>query len=712
MTQLPLTPDTDTEEPDNTADNQTIDYLTGQPVKDTPTERVLQTLARSLVDEYGFDHTQIIRDLSISFEIFDDDGKRKKVRRVVSLAVYKEGSRKREQSEIIRVCVAQAPGTKPTDLKKGTALLEEIMGALPHCEYGLWSNAEDRIVKHKLIGGGRIQPDYEDLSDLPAVDQTAADLDKPDEDEGKIPTGETLKLTFSRIHNYIYGNQGMKKDVAFWQVLNLIFCKIHDERSVRDGQKRRFWVKGTERNTDNGRRAIAERVKSLFEEVKRSNEYANVFSDRDAIELDDRVLSFAVSELSIYNLSDADVDVKGAAYEEITSSMLKAGRGQFFTPDNVIKLMVAMMDPGEDKDLTDKANWPRILDPACGSGRFLTYSLNHIRHKLMAQLYPEVDELLYPLKFTKDKHATGLLRSYARACLYGIDFDPDLKRAARMNMILNNDGHGNILTFNSLDFPNMFRGKAVGEVRREYADPDKVRPDTVRALLDANLGTFDFVFTNPPFGAKIPVDDRHILEVFDLSHSWSRDNTGGWVMQSGIQARMAPEVLFVEQCVRWAKPGTGKIAIVLPDGILGNPDMEYVRYWILRECQVLASVDLPVEAFLPQVGVQASLLFLRRKSNEEKDTERLGQQRDYDVFMAVAEIVGHDRRGNLTYCRDDDGAEIITEQTRKKIRTTTKGKPIVAPQTLRDKELDDDLPRIGTAYREFLYQQGAWRRQP
>ena len=107
-----------------------------------------------------------------------------------------------------------------------------------------------------------------------------------------------------------------------------------------------------------------------------------------------------------------------------------------------------------------------------------------------------------------------------------------------------------------------------------------------------------------------------------------------------LQRSVAPEVLFVERCVQWVKPGTGKVAIVLPDGILGNPDAEHIRYWILTHCQVLASVDLPVEAFLPQVGVQASLLFLRRKSQAEMDAEALGRVEDYPVFMAIAETVG------------------------------------------------------------------------
>jgi type I restriction enzyme M protein len=143
------------------------------------------------------------------------------------------------------------------------------------------------------------------------------------------------------------------------------------------------------------------------------------------------------------------VDVKGAAYEEITGSMLKSQRGQFFTPTNVIRLMIDMMDPAGDTDLTNRANWPRILDPACGSGRFLTYALDSIRRKLADQQFPNEHPLLRLHRLEKSNDLKQLVREYAQTSLYGIDFDPDLKRAARMNMILNNDGHGNILSFNS-----------------------------------------------------------------------------------------------------------------------------------------------------------------------------------------------------------------------------------------------------------------------
>jgi type I restriction enzyme M protein len=701
-----LDPENEINSSESLAENQLYDFITNQPVKDTPVERVLQTVARSLVDEYSFDHTQLQRDHTVTYEVFDEHGKTSKVRRKIDIAVFADGAKREDQSKIIRACIIQPPGTKAGDPRKGIYLLEEVLGGLPDCQYGLWTNGTDLVFKLKLTGDSRLEPDYDDLYDLPGNGETAADLDDPDRQAGRIATGDNLQRAFARVHDYIYGNQGLKKDAAFWQVLNLIFCKIHDERTTG---KRRLWVKGTERNTPEGQTAITKRIKELFEEIKNDPNYSSVFTERDQIELNDRVLAFAVGEFSRYTLLETDVDVKGAAYEEITSSMLKSQRGQFFTPTNVIRLMIEMMDPGGDQDLSDSQNWPRILDPACGSGRFLTYALDHVRRKLAAQLFPGEHPLLQVLRMDRDPENNTLAHEFASKCLFGIDFDPDLKRAARMNMILNNDGHGNILSFNSLEFPLMIAEKTVSELRGKYVTrslknpPEGIElPDPVRARLNADLGTMDFVFTNPPFGAKIPIDDPRILQQFDLGHRWAKDEDR-WIMKPELQSRVAPEVLFVERCVQWVKPGTGKVAVVLPDGILGNPDAASIRYWILTHCQVLASVDLPVEAFLPQVGVQASLLFLRRKSQAEMDAEAMGSRPDYTVFMAVAEKVGHDRRGVTIYQRDADGAEIIFSGKKTNLRRLKNRQlPKIIEIPFQDKRIDDDLPKIGQAFQHFL----------
>jgi type I restriction enzyme M protein len=403
-------------------EGQLYDFITNEPMPDTPAERIIQAVARSLVEEYGFDHTQLRRDQTLIYEVLNEQSKTRKTRRTLSIVVYPERIRKEETDQVIRVCTIQPPGVKASDPKRGVDLLEEVMGALPACDYGLWTNGTDLVFKEKLLGGGRIQPEYVDLYDLPGYGETVADLDDPERQVGRIATGDNLQQTFRRVHDYIYGNQGLKKDAAFWQVLNLIFCKIHDERTT--GQ-RRFWVKGTERNTPQGQAEIAKRIKALFIEVKSDPGYASVFNERDVIELNDRVLAYAVGEFSRYNLLDTDIDVKGAAYEEITSSMLKEQRGQFFTPANAMRLMVDMIDPGGEADLTDPANWLSILDPACGAARFCTYSLDHFRRKLANQLFPDVHPLLRIKRLEKSRYAK-LVRQYAERCLYGIDFDPDL----------------------------------------------------------------------------------------------------------------------------------------------------------------------------------------------------------------------------------------------------------------------------------------------
>ena len=149
---------------------------------------------------------------------------------------------------------------------------------------------------------------------------------------------------------------------------------------------------------------------------------------------------------------------------------------------------------------------------------------------------------------------------------------------------------------------------------------------------------------------------------------------------------MAPEVLFIERCYHWLKPG-GRMGIVLPDGILGNPGDEYIRWWLLRHCWVLASVDLPVEVFIVEanVNILTSLLFLKKKTHQEMQAEDLGAKKDYPVFMAVAEKVGFDRRGNTLYKRSPDGEEIL-EEVEHKERVRVGGRSIVTDPQAQGKD--------------------------
>ena len=671
-------------------EDQLICVLTKLTKKATQKELNLQSIIEMLNEEYGFELRDMERDWSVSFD--DDDGKVKRMK--LDLAVFDQGA-VHEADNLIRICMVNDEKVKPEDKKKGVeaALTRAMVGTT--CDFGLWSNGEEYHFKY-LSEDDYGNVEAEDISDFPGQGQSMEDLENAaDRVQPRKPANDSLIRTFKRCHDYIYANEGMKK-TAFWELLNLIFCKIYDEKRrfmVNNGEsyRRRFWVGVKEKNKPEGLKAISKRINSLFDELKNDELFSEVFDGNERIGLSERGLAFVAGELAKYSFLDATVDVKGTAYETIVSNTLKQEAGQFFTPRNAIKCMVSMMDPNENT---------RVLDPACGSGGFLVMVLDHVRRKIAEAMYPELDDIHLQAKFNSSEVNTKV-KKYAEKMLFGFDFDPDLKKAARMNMVMAGDGHANIFNINSLEYP-----------KGDKPDVEKIGPKIKSSVQKAGdkatcedgkpienaFGKFDMIFTNPPFGAKVKVD-LAISKSFDLGRTWKKEDDGSF-SSSESSASEAPEVLFIEQCWKFLKPG-GKLAIVLPDGILSNPDSESIRHWILERFKLLASVDLPVEMFLPQVGVQASFLFLQKKTDEEKLAAANGKE-DYEVFMAIAEAVGKDRRGQPIYVRDDDGAEMMFDEDKKTLVTLPDGRTKVISKRVTVKHLNDDLPGIAVAYAKFL----------
>lgn len=653
-------------------DNQLVCILTGEIKKVKPQESNLQSVILMLNEEYGFDLADMERDFAIQYTD-PDTGKPKKQK--VELVVFEKG-KPHVQDFIIRICVVQDDKVKDTDKKKGVKpTLENAMGAVESCEFGLWANGSSYHYLQKEDDAMGFDYEFVDLSDFPGEGETLDDLDRADRSSSRKPANDSLIKVFKRSHDYIYGNEGRKKD-AFWQLLNLIFCKLYDEKRrfipSEESYRRKFWVGVKEQNTEEGRKAVAKRIKGLFEELKGDEIFSEVFDGNETIGLTDKGLAFIAGELAKYSFLDASVDVKGMAYETIVSNTLKQEAGQFFTPRNIIKAMVEMMNPTEND---------RVLDPACGSGGFLVMVLDHVRKQIAAELYPDLDGPLLAEKFNSIE-VNERVREYAERSIFGFDFDPDLKKAARMNMVMAGDGHANIFHVNSLAYPNWEHPAEIEKIQIGIGKSLSEMNDIESRYGNDAREKFDIIFTNPPFGAKVKVEPEIASQYFLSKYS------------------DAPEVLFIEACYNFLKPG-GKVAIVLPDGILGNPNTLPVREWILDKFKILASVDLAVEAFLPQVGVQASLLFLQRKTEVERQLAQDSAE-DYEVFMAIAEKLGKDRRGNPIYMRDDDGAEILFDTETKYVVHKRDGSLEVKTRREKLKQLDDDLPRISSEYVQFI----------
>ncbi len=633
-----------------------LDFIDGQTQRDeTPEEYVRQEIAKSLVREYGYPK----KDIAVEFTV--RVGSRKPRADLVIFAA--DAKPAQENAYIIIECKAQS--VKSNDRKEGVGQLHSYLSSSPNAQYGMWTNGLERFCYRKASQDG--QWIYEEIPDLPSYGQTPDDAERPRFDQLKPASSDALLFAFRRCHNYIAGNQGLQKPEAFWELLKLIFCKIHDERSSHDVE---FYAAANERGGLNGPMKVKARLDRLFAEVKQ--DYPAIFPANEAIALNPSVLAYLVSQLQMYSLLESDVDVKGHAYEEIVGNNLRGDRGEFFTPRNVCNMAVAMLDPGENQ---------MILDPACGTGGFLIAAMNRVIEKIRAA---EIERWKGDIDRAEPRIQDRIKR-FAGTFIAGIDFNPNLVKASKMNMVMNNDGAGGLYQANSLANPVTWEDGLRG-----------------RAL----IGTVDLIFTNPPFGSKIPIDDPSVLEQFDLGHAWSYDKEAdAWTMQEGLQKSQPPEILFIERCVQFLKPGTGRVAMVLPDGILGSPGLGYVREWILTHARVLASIDLHPDTFQPSVSVQTSVLVLQRKTRHEIELEQAaGRKADYNVFMALANHIGHDKRGNKTYVRDKKGNEIV-EEIEESAKEYEDGRPVYTKQKTLRKVVDDNTLQIAQAFRTWLSEQ-------
>lgn len=637
------------------------DFLTGEFVRDNPEEYVRQNLERALVEQYGY----AIGDCVPEFKIKVGSSRR----RSVDIVVFSDGA-PHLQENIYIIVECKKANTNPGDRKEGIDQLKSYLSASLNARYGLWTNGTERfcIAKRGNLGDAS----FEEISDIPGYGKTEEESERLDRRDLRAATADNLLFAFRRCHNYIAGSEGMQKTESFWELLKIIFAKIEDERSSTI----EFFTTSLERTSSTAAVGAKNRIQSIFDS-KVASKYPNIFhhSDRE-ITLNPSTIAYVVSQLQNYSLLQSPVDVKGVAYEEIVGANLRGDRGEFFTPRNACRMAVSMLDPNPDE---------RLVDPACGTGGFLITAMNHALSKLAETERtkwsnpdsPSQNEL-YELYSKRS--------SYLSSMVFGLDLNPALARAAKMNMVMNNDGAGGVNQANSLANPNTWS--------------DEVR-DTVQ------LGSIDVLFTNPPFGTRIVVDDTEILRQYELAAVWDHDkNNDQWSIRRDsfgepvLQKSQPPEILFIERCVQFVRPTTGRLAMVIPNGILNNPALEYVRAWMRENVQILAVVDMQRDLFQPKNDTQTSMVLMRRLSSLERDHAR-SRRLDYPVFMAVAEKIGHNKRGKTIYRRSANGEELLEPIPPDVLDPITR---VPRPSSHRrlQRVIDDELPEVADAYTAWL----------
>jgi len=397
--------------------------------------------------------------------------------------------------------------------------------------------------------------------------------------ELEIVSREELIRALEKSHDTVWQGGRLAPTTAFDEISKLLFCKLKDEKDTPKGKTYKFQI-GTHEPPEE----VYKRIDIIYQKAKKED--AEVF--KEDIRLEPKIVYSVVEHLQSLALNKIDLDTKGVAFERFMEDFFRGKMGQFFTPRPIIQFCVKVMNPKRD-DL--------VLDPACGSGGFLLNAMDNVRQ------YAEANY--------DEREAWEHWHSFAQNNIYGIEINDQIARICKMNMIIHDDGHMNIINSDALiDFED------IAKIHKRF-----------------KKDSFDIVLTNPPFGAKIKRSEKNYLDNYLLSK-------GGGGQKS--------EILFVERCIDFVKPKTGKIAIVLPDGILTNSSLQYVRDFTMERCQTLAIVSLPPFAFSHfGAGVKSSLVFLRRKGEKEK----LG---NYPIFMSIAEHIGYDATGRADPINDLD----------------------------------------------------------
>ena len=559
--------------------NTVTDFISGSPVRATPEEiHAVQVFSRLLVNDYGYPKSHIRTHPQWRVKVRPSD---KKKEYPIDIAIFSADRHTDETAQIIVEC-------KKSNRRDGRKQLQDYL-RFSEARIGVWFNGEEKLFLKKLERQGQVF--FEEIPNIPKFGERLEDIGLYRRSDLK-PT-HNLKNVFKTIRNYLAANTvGITRDEVFaQQIINLIFCKIYDERFTKAGDMVHFRAGFDETPAD-----VRRRIETIFTQVKR--QYGDVIEPADEILLDDVSLSYVVGELHLFSLSNTERDAIAEAFEVFIGPSLKGSQGQFFTPRNVVRLLVDMIGlSGDDK----------VIDPASGSGGFLVESLREIWRKIELQ----GEELGWPEQEVFSEKQKAAIRN-----IRGIDKDYFLAKVAKAYMAIIGDGRGGVFCENSLDNRENWKPITQEEVHFE---------------------AFDVVLTNPPFGKKLKIDDGSILRNYQLGYKWKKErSTAIYERRDTLYDKQSPQILFIERCLTLLKDG-GRLGIMAPESMFCNPSHRYIVQYIKSVARIVAIVSFPEALFQPFTHAKACGVII------EKIPTNLAQP--HSIFMAIAKWCGHDSRG-------------------------------------------------------------------
>jgi len=539
-------------------------------------------------------------------------------------------------------------GTEPEGWVEHLNRLNAYMSASPSARYAILTSGTNTKIYRRDLEYPRL---LQEIGDLPKYESARSAAEhspyrvvlNPSEPDG-IQTGlqpltrdkfrEVLGDTRSGCHSILRDNEGLQPQEAVDAMVKFLFAKWYDEQATIDlvkktGEMRSYVFSYKHGETDPERLMV--QVRTTFEQAKQwerktlTEKFGDdlgvrlAFTESEALEFKPHTTQLIVERLQPWSLRKSTADVKGGVFEDFLGKTFRDDLGQYFTPTPVINLMVGILKPTVHDF---------VGDPACGSARMLTHVLDYVRKQELERAEAEGSEVTNPDEPTQE------FLEFRENRLFGAEISRNVMHVARVNCLMNGAQYADLKVMDALQ-P---LGSITGGIMEGLPEQPGFYP-----------GGLTMILTNPPFGAK--VTSQGILK--DLA---GRD---GVTKKNGkIVKTMPQEIVFLNRCLEFLKPG-GKLAIVLPDGVLANSQTEYVRDWIFRWAKLKAVLSLPQETFAPYgAGVKTSILVLQKReirlsSGQLKIGQDVVEEEDYEVYMARIDDIGYDATGRLNVSEDE-----------------------------------------------------------
>ena len=284
----------------------------------------------------------------------------------------------------------------------------------------------------------------------------------------------------------------------------------------------------------------------------------------DSINFDDvnwnsDTINFVLDKLGEQDFSKISKDILGRAYEQHISKEERRELGQFYTPDFVIDYIL---------DKVSVSPKTRILDPACGSGGFLTRAYDRLRKQYADEGWGE------------DKTHEQILKTN----LFGIDINPFATQLTVMNLLLKDLNHPtgeiNVVEGDTLEKLEEKFDLEMYQVNTPLAYINKADKKLTYSLLLQHK-PFDIVIGNPPY---ISFGLRDVGTLTEGQYKYLKQN-----YPNSSEYKISMYAVFIERGLQLLGQG-GRFGFIVPDSFLLGRYFSKIRRYILDNCKIIEIV--------------------------------------------------------------------------------------------------------------------------